>query len=397
MKRVLVISTCVPRGTSIGLVGELLYSLAKLDKNDYYISLYNINFFDSPLDSSTFPVDEYFYIHDKLLYRLARKVPVFRAFFAVYVIGKKLKIILSSKKYDYVIFHQIPIFVDLYVEIAHSNGAKVIFEPFGSDILRVGGIIKKHLIRGFNYTDAVVGRKLSNVLIASKEIYKVPDEKIFVQREVVKGVQKIKELKGKRTREEMCSRLGIPFLGYNIVCGYTARESHRHKEIINSLAKVKDCLPPKHLIIIPMTYGAVLEHTSRDEYAKELEMLGRENGLNIICLLDFLSEEQIAYLHLVTDLFIEIQPTDNGNAFMIESLYAKNIIITGRWLNYVRFEQFGEPYYLLDKPEDLPSLLRGLFTGTLEKKTVPQALLDFFDVPDGYDKSAFWRKMFKEL
>lgn len=396
-KEVLVVSSCVPRGDSIGLVGGILNSLAKLDKTMYHITLYDYNFFYKPNVQSRYPVDDYICIPFNWIHEVVKKIPRLRGWYAIYITRKYFGRIIKAKHYDYVIFHQVPSRVDLMLREAHECGSKIVFEPFGSDILRVRDETKESLRQSFAAVDAVVGRTMSNVLIATKEIYGVPKDKIFEQREVLSGVLQLKTIQGKLSREAMMDKLGIPKADYNIVCGYSARESHRHKQIIESLIQSKDVLPKNYQIIFPMTYGALLHHSTLKEYILELKRICNDAGLNVFFLTDFISKKQMAYLHLVTDLFIEIQPTDNGNAFMIEALYAGNTVITGRWLKYKRFEQFGVPYYLIDTPEELPSMLRKIFTKQVEKINVPKQLIDFFDIPDGYDPTVFWDNLFNTI
>lgn len=397
MKKILVVSNCVPRGDTIGLVGGVLNPLAKLNKTDYHIALFNYNFFYESQDPERYPVDAFFSIPINFINRIIRKIPGLRGRYVVYITKKIYGRIIESQHYDYVVFHQIPTGVYDMLQKAHSCGVKVVFDPFGSDILRVKEETKESLIRAFAEVDAVVGRKMSNVLLAVKNTYNVPSEKIYEQRESLSGVAQIKALNGKLSREAMMDKIGLPHVDYNIVCGYSARESHRHKQIIDALIQSKDVLPNNYQVVFPMTYGAVLHHSGKDEYVSELKAKCEKAGLRSFFLTTFITKEQMAYLHLVTDLFIEIQPTDNGNAFMIEALFARNQIVTGRWLNYRRFEQFGEPYYLVDKPEELSTMLRKIFTKQIEEINVPQQLVDFFDIPDGFEPSTFWENLFNTL
>ena len=79
---------------------------------------------------------------------------------------------------------------------------------------------------------------------------------------------------------------------------------------------------------------------------------------------------------------------------MIEALFASNKIVTGRWLKYRQFEQFGVPYFLIDDPEDLSKMLYRIFEGQVTAK-VPQELIDMFTIPSDYDKGKFWRDLFE--
>lgn len=397
MKNILVVSSCGKRRDTIGLIGDLLAALGGLDKQKYKISLLDTDFFENNHKPEDYRVDCYHPLDKSILDGIIRNIPGIRSKYAEYRAITTYGRLLTSQHFDVVLVYQIPTYADQLVTIAHSNGVKILFEPFGSDILRVSGSIKECLEKAFAEVDGVVGRVMSNVLIAAQEVYNVPQEKIKEQREIVGGVIRLKKLRGQLSREEMHKEIGIPYSDYNIVCGYSGRESHRHRAIIDALIQVKGLLPKGYQVVFPMTYGAGQHHEIIIDYAKELKAICDEAGLNTVFITIFKTAEQMAYLHLVTDLFIEIQPTDNGNAFMIEALFAQNQIVTGRWLGYKRFEQFGDPYYLIDKPEDLADTLHRIFTCQVGKAKVPQKLIDFFDVPDDYDLSVFWSNVFDKI
>ena len=397
MKKVLIVSSCVKRRNTIGLIGELLSVLKGIDHSKYHLSLFDTNFFEKNHKREDYEVDSYHTLDKNWADGIMRRIPYFRTNYENKIIIKTYTRLIDEHKYDVIIVYQIPSYADSLVAIAHSNGAKIVFEPLGSDILRVSDATKSRLIKAFSEVDGVCGYDKSGTLIAAKDIYNVPDCKIFKQIAYVKGVKILMDLRGKLSRHEMTGSIGLPFSMYNIVCGYSGRESHRHKMIIESLIRVKDYLPEDYLIIFPMTYGAGPHHERIIKYASQLKKVCDEAGLKTAFLTSFMTEVQVAYLHLVTDLFIEIQPTDNGNGFMVEALYAENQIVTGRWLNYERFEQFGIPYHLIDTPEDLPGMLKRIFTGEEGNIRVPQALLEHFKIPDGYNQSSFWEKLFDNL
>lgn len=397
MKRIIIVSNCGKRRGTIGLVGSLISALENLDKTKYHISLLDTNFFERNHNPEDYSVDSYYSLGKKPMDGIMRLIPRYRSRYAEYRAVKTFKDLLSREHFDIVVVNQIPVYADDLVEIAHERGVKIALVPFGSDILRVSELTKGRLKRAFCGADAVCGRPKTGTMIAAQEVYHVPDKKIREQKLIVKGVQTLSELKGKKSRKEMMAELSIPYSDYNIVCGYSGRESHRHRVIINALIKVKDVLPEGYQIIFPMTYGAGVHHELIIKYASELKSICETEGLKAFFKTDYMSEEQLAFLHLVTDLFIEIQPTDNGNAFMIEALYAENQIITGRWLNYQQFEQFGKPYYLIEDPEDLPEMLEKIFMHKVNKARVPQELLEYFSVPKDFDRSIFWAQLFDTI
>lgn len=387
MRNILIVSICPMRGSSIGLIGDFLLNFRNRNKYSCQISLLDIGFFDIEHNPASYAVDYYYSLPKTIVEPLIRKIPWLRTKYAERLAILSFKRIIKNNRYDLVVLYQIPMFADKLTEIAHSNGVKIAFVPWGSDILRVSAKDGKRLLEAFSEVDYVVGAAASNTIIAAKEKYNVPCEKIVQAKTFVNGVQSLMKAKGILSREEMSENVGIPYSDFNIVCSYNGYNGHRHKTIINAVLKNKDVLPHNYQLVFPMTYGAT------PAYIDEIKKTCHENGLNAVFLLEYLSNEQIAYLHHITDLFVEIQPTDNGNAFMIEALCAENKIITGRWLGYKQFEQFGVPYYLIDKLDELPQMLRDILTHQVSDIKIPNKLLELFTFPEGFDGFSIWNEL----
>ena len=391
MKKILVVSACAMRGDTTGLVGKFLNSIKDLDKSLYEISLFDIGFFEGRHDPQKYPVANYYGLPSSAIEPIIRRIPYLRSRYAEHIIVSTLDMILRESHFDAVLLHHIPAFADRLVSITQKNGVKMIFYPGGSDILRVDDRTRKRLQNAFLLVDYVVAAIGSNNAIAAKDIYHVPENKLRLKPTYLKGVGFLMEANKTLSKEEMMDIVGIGKADYNIVCSYSGYPEHRHKVIIEALVRNKEVLPRNYQLVFPMTYGAP------SGYIEELRKMCADAGLNATFLTSFITNEQMAYLHLVTDLFIEIQPTDAGNAFMIEALFARNQIVTGSWLNYKQFEQFGVPYYLIDNLEELSRMLNKIMMGRIQKPVVPQELIDMFMVPKNYRSAFFWENLFQEL
>ena len=240
-----------------------------------------------------------------------------RGYYAERIITKALDKLLRNNHFDLIIIHEIPAFADKIVSIAHKYGAKVVFYPWGSDILRRTNKIKKRLKNAFNEVDYVTGNIGSNCTISVIDDYGVSKSKLRLKKKMfLKGIKAIDEVKGMYSKQDMLKRIGLPPSDYIIVCGYNGYSAQRHKLIIESVCDNYSVLPDNYLLVFPITYGC------NEQYYNELNELCENNNVNACFLREYLTDEQMALLHLSTDLFIEIQPTDCGNAFMIEALYA---------------------------------------------------------------------------
>lgn len=387
-KEVLIVSHCPRRGGSIGLIGELLKELSCLERNQYSLSLFDIDYSGSYHNRSDYDVDHFYKLETNKIDTIIRHIPKIGPNYFKNKTVSTFNSIISSKSYDAVVFFPVVYYADELIHIAHNNGAKVIFYPWGSEILRCSGKIKSRLMKAFSDVDYVVGAINANTLRAAKEIYGVNNERIKEKKPFVSNIAMIDEIKGKYSRKQMSEILNINDSKCNIVCSYNGYATHRHEFIIDAIAQNKDSLPIDYQLIFPMTYG------SASGYIDAIASKCKEKGLNAVFLTNFMSVEQMACLHFLTDLFIEIQPTDAGNGFIIEALYAQNEIITGSWLHYSQFEEFGIPYHLIDTIDELPNKLYEFFKGNLQKPLIPQQIIDMYSVPSKEDRCFFWERLF---
>lgn len=387
-KKILIVSSCQKRGDTAGLTGAFLSLFNDVRNKGCRVELYNIGFFNQNNNPNLYNVDQYWMYPRRKIEYLIRKIPGLRSFYAQEVVVAYFKKILRLHEYNLVVLYQVPHFSDKLISISHSKNIKVMMYPWGSDILRVSNRKKQRLLKAFSETDYVMGNDKSNALIAAKEIYKVSESKIVKKKNYPSGIREIMQAIGrKKSRDEMMKDIGLPRSNYNIVCGYNAAKEQRHHEIIDAVIMNKRYLPKDYLLVFPVSYSG------SEEYINELREKCANNGLNVFFIRDFISNEKMAYLHIVTDLFIQIQPTDCGSAFMMEALYAKNRIVTGKWLNYIQFEQFGTPYHLIDNVEDLGEILKAIFAGELNMPIIPQQLIDMYTIPQGYRPGEVWEKV----
>lgn len=391
MKKILFVSSCTHRGTTTGLTGKLIDSLSELDRTKYEIALLDINYFEEGHKSDDYKVDKYVSLPKSKFDGIIKRIPYIRSKYASVLAVKTFKRVLSQSKYNLVAIYQIPSNADKYVQICNSAEISILMYPWGSDILRCSERAKKHIRMAFDNTDFVGGAAKSNCILAAQNDYGVPSNKILFQKNYLSGVGLLQKMKDSKSRPQMIRELNIPSAEYYIVCGYNGARTQNHNTIVDALIVNKLNLPNDYLVIFPMTYGAT------QDYYEGIKKRCEENLLNVFFLREFISNEKMAYLHLLTDLFVNIQDTDCGNAFMIEALFAKNRIVTGRWLHYEQFEQFGVPYHLIDKPEALSEKLSEIFSNPDQKPEVPEELIEMYRIPKDYVKGSYWTNIVDRL
>jgi hypothetical protein len=387
-KQILIVSSCPQRGGAIGVIGELLKELSCLDKNSYSFSLFDTNYNSNEHhNEKDYNVDNYYNFYNNFIDDLIRHIPWIRSRYYKRKYIKAFKKILSEKVYNTILFFPVIYFADTLIDIAHSRKAKVIFYPWGSEILRCKQWKMNSLLRAFSKVDYVVGAKNANTIMAAKDTFGVPKTRIREKKPFVSNIATMDEVKGKFSRAEMSKRLGIPEADYNIVCSYNGYATHRHDVIIDAIFKNKSYLPNNYQLLFPLTYGAEVG------YIQRLKEQCNTKGLKAFFLTNYLSVEQMACLHYLTDLFIEIQPTDTGNGFLIEALYARNLIITGSWLHYEQFEKYGIPYHLIDTTDELPQKITDILSMKLSRPVVPNEIINMYSVPSAADRRLFWTEV----
>ena len=261
--------------------------------------------------------------------------------------------LVKNNNYDLVNFHFIPINVLEMVKACKRYNAKVMLTPLGSDVLRVNGRYRNNIKRAFSLADYVSFNTNIGFCKEVSHAYGISANKIVNLGYGSEVISSILELKGKYSRKEYSSIASIPNSKFNIVCGYNASLAQRQNVILKSLIENKQFLPEGYQIIIPLSYGNDKEVIKRD-----ILSLNENHKLNI-CFLDYyLSNEQVASLRLITDLFIHIQTTDAYNASLQEFLLTGTTCINGAWLKYPSLERNGAPYIICKDLDHLSDCLK---------------------------------------
>lgn len=113
-----------------------------------------------------------------------------------------------------------------------------------------------------------------------------------------------------------------------VTIGYNGRKIQQHEQILKVLCLLPQEIKDKLFLIIPFSYGGT------DEYKNLIEMRALETGIKYDFVRTFLDKDQLASLRCNSEIFIQLQQTDQFSASMLEYGYFGNIIITGSWLPY---------------------------------------------------------------
>lgn len=288
MKKVLVISHCPMRGNSTGLTGRFMSLLSELSEDEFQVSLFDTDISEGNHVANNYNAYHYYSLQKSLFNKFIKRIPILSVFYWCSLVVREFKQIIKKEKFDIIVFYPVHLYVDILTSIVHKAGGKAVFMPWGSEVLRAKGMQLKILQSAYKKLDLFVGKEKGNLVESAKK-FGVPESKIrTIKHELpVLGVQRIIELRGKFSREEMSKSIGIPFASYNIVCGYNPSPAQRHRKIIDSIWENKAFLPQGYQLVFPFTYGF------KQDYKDELEDYCRQLGLNAVFLSEYMTDEQI--------------------------------------------------------------------------------------------------------
>jgi len=158
------------------------------------------------------------------------------------------------------------------------------------------------------------------------------------------GSEVLKEIQTKLSKFERgyCKNLfGIDDTMITISLGYSGKRIHQQLLVLKLLMKNDNFVQIKGrlLFILPMTYG-------RDEqYQKVIEDYMNINKIQYKVLVEKLSNSDVAFLRLATDIFIQTTKFDGRSSSVIEYLLAGSVMISGSWLPYNVFKERSLYFY----------------------------------------------------
>lgn len=269
---------------------------------------------------------------------------------------------------------------------------KIISNYWGSDWFRSNDTLKRYQKYLLELSDYIVADSLQ-ICRQVNEYYKAEfNEKI----KYIRFKTPVISLIGS---EEINTDAKKTFLkSYNIstdkilvTCGYCASQAHDHKGIIKAMESLPDENRNKLYLIIPMTYG------KHPQYMKEVRQSLKQAAVDGIIIEDYMDFNEVALLRLVTDIFINIEPTDAYSSTMLEYAYCNKITIIGSWLDYSELEKKGAYFEKVDSADELTAVLKKIldnFEKEQKKFCVNKAASEEFQ--ENKAGNELWEKLYYE-
>ncbi len=138
-----------------------------------------------------------------------------------------------------------------------------------------------------------------------------------------------------------------------VTVGYNANEAFKHIEVLDLIRTLPKQEKDKITCLLPLTY-------SKDKnYLRKLSTyLNTVNDVQVVCINEFISHEDLAKLRHITDIQIQVPVSDALSGSVTEVLYAGNVVIAGSWLPYTIFKRSGINYETIDALNELPAKLQ---------------------------------------
>lgn len=242
-----------------------------------------------------------------------------------YVVYKsKLK---KIKKYDILNIHFITHIHILFWKDIRKISNTIIISFWGSDFHRISNKkrdkLKKILMEVSSITFTSDGMAEEFKTYYNNSII---SQKISVCRFGIESLDSISKIE-KKQENIFKKRYEIPNTKVIVAVGYSAVEARRHIYIMDVLVKLDQNILEKCYFIFQMNYGNL-------EYKNKVKSYLNELNIKYIFLENHMSFKELSELRVATDIMINLPDADQFSASMQEIMYAKNLVITGKWLPY---------------------------------------------------------------
>jgi glycosyltransferase involved in cell wall biosynthesis len=282
------------------------------------------------------------------------KIPVIKkALYQLYLAYNFIKLYKEAAQYDIINFHHLDANARAYANFStkYLKNKNHILSFWGSDFYKRDKQNDESLktLLAKAHTITFTNEKSKEHFI--KELNWERDNTFVIQF----GLEQLDLIQKNETDKDILKQqLNIPIDKQVLTIGYNASANQQHEAIIDQLeelVKHKNAAEQIHLVI-PLTYGATAA------YKKQLIMAYSKLPFSYSIYSDYLEDDTITQLRIVSDIMVQLQLTDQFSGSMQEYLFAQNIVITGSWLPYQVFKSEGVYFEEIDKVSSLANKLQ---------------------------------------
>lgn len=237
----------------------------------------------------------------------------------------RLTIKNEFNKSDIVNIHYVHTDYVQYAKLLKDNSSKLVTTFWGSDILRANRKTINAYLPLLDVSDWI--SMVQGIQNQFKEKYPQFSGKIKTSYFGLGILDKIK-LVDETSIEKLKLKYDINDKLIFITVGYNASPAQQHLKLFEILNDLELKLKSKIFLLVPLTYGGDKDYIIQIvQHLDELEIKYKT-------FTNFLDEEELSILRVLSNITLNIQQTDAFSASVSESIVANNIILTGDWLPY---------------------------------------------------------------
>lgn len=253
------------------------------------------------------------------------------------------------------------VYTGILKELSKRTG-KIILTIWGSDFNLVSDRIKRQLLPLLQQTDIIT---FATVKQRDLVVSHYPDIDPDKTRIIKFGLNTLEIIKNTDKDPGTIKRyFNIPKDRVVITIGYNASPNQQHFRILESLTANEKLIKRsgRFVLLFPLTYGGTTS------YIRKLSEALADSPFTYVLFNDYLSDEEVAWLRIVSDIMIQLQKKDQFSGSMQEYLFAENVVITGSWLPYDELKQAGVYFREEDDIEKTGDMLEEILEDLTHEK-----------------------------
>jgi hypothetical protein len=181
----------------------------------------------------------------------------------------------------------------------------------------------------------------------------------------------------------------MPIDKKKVLIGYSGAKGQQHLAILAELEKQTTDFSEKLHLLIPMTYG-----NNDQEYYLKIEQKINSLTYSSTHFTSYMSDEEVACLYNIADVFINVRETDAFNGSMVECLYLDKIGIIGSWLPYKMLKKNKISYIEVDEINQINDVLSSILDGNINFDSNKEKIYEFASNNKTIGK---WCEIYQEL
>ena len=101
-----------------------------------------------------------------------------------------------------------------------------------------------------------------------------------------------------------------------------------------------------------------MTYNGTDRYIRQVADAAKKTGCEYRVIRHYLTDEEVADLRIMTDIYINAQTTDAFSGSVCENLFAGTILINAEWLRYQEFKDYDFQYLEFQDMDEIGRLVQ---------------------------------------